>query len=473
MAGMVSLYPHQEEAVNRLNNGKILWGGVGSGKSLTAAAYYVRKESPKDVYVVTTAKKRDSLDWERDFAKFGIGKAEDASLGGLLHVCSWNDIGKLEGVEGAFFIFDEQRLVGSGAWTRSFLRITRRNTWILLSATPGDSWMDYIPVFIANGYYTNRTQFIREHVVYSPFSKFPKVAGYLNTGRLVWIRNELLVEMPYRKHTNRHTIEITVDHDKDLMDEVMKKRWHVYESRPLRDAAELFMVMRKVVNSSPSRKQAVMSLMQTHPALIVFYNFDYELEELRSLANITLEGKSTGPSLGPHTEGTDEWQTPKLANTISSEKALPKTFNGSFTALVAERQKKPSRSSKTAVPVNTDSQEKTPSTSTTLVVAEWNGHRHDPLPTSDRWVYLVQYAAGAEGWNCITTNAMVFYSLPYSYKLWHQAHGRIDRLNTKFTDLFYYVLLSNSRIDTLVKRALESKHNFNVSAHAKEFVDKT
>ena len=458
MAGMVSLYPHQEEAVNRLNNGKILWGGVGSGKSITAAAYYVRKESPKDVYIITTAKKRDSLDWEREFAKFGIGKAKDASLGGLLHVYSWNDIGKLEGVEGAFFIFDEQRLVGSGAWTRSFLRITRRNTWILLSATPGDSWMDYIPVFIANGYYTNRTQFIREHVVYSPFSKFPKVAGYLNTGRLVWIRNELLVEMPYQRHTKRHTIEIAVDHDKTLMDEVMKKRWHVYESRPLRDAAELFMVMRKVANSSPSRKQAVISLMQTHPRLIVFYNFDYELEELRSLAENMTDQNANGHSHGDSPEENERCliQTKKQEKKIITSKNFENGKNfGKNTVCVEEF------GSTLTIPTTHDS----------LVVAEWNGHKHDPLPTGDRWVYLVQYAAGAEGWNCVTSNAIVFYSLPYSYKLWHQAHGRIDRLNTTFTDLYYYVLLSNSKIDALVKRALESKHNFNVSAHAKEFAD--
>lgn len=486
MAGMVSLYPHQEEAVNRLNNGKILWGGVGSGKSLTAVTYYVRKESPKDVYVITTAKKRDSLDWERDFAKYGIGKAENASLGGLLHVCSWNDIGKLEGVEGAFFIFDEQRLVGSGAWTRSFIKITRRNTWILLSATPGDSWMDYIPVFIANGYYTNRTQFIREHVVYSPFSKFPKVAGYLNTGRLVWIRNELLVEMPYFKKTKRHTIEIPVEHDTALMEEVTKKRWHVYDSRPLRDAAELFMVMRKVVNSSPSRKQAVISLMQKHPRLIVFYNFDYELAELRSLVESMTDQKSSGHKHPELQESEfEQWKNKLHVNTeslgLESEKINFSHSNPTFTALVAER-KKTSRSKKItstssittfgstdqASNIEKDSSLTTSESSSTRI-AEWNGHKHQEIPNSDRWVYLVQYAAGAEGWNCISTDTMVFYSLPYSYKLWHQAHGRIDRLNTTFTDLFYYVLLSNSKIDTLVKRALESKRNFNESAHSKEF----
>ena len=386
----VDLYPHQEDALNRLNNGKILWGGVGTGKSLTAAAYYVRKELPKDVYVITTAKKRDSLDWEKEFAKFGIGKEASGTTGGLLHVDSWNNIGKYTGVEGAFFIFDEQRLVGAGDWTRQFIRISRRNTWILLSATPGDTWLDYIPVFIANGYYTNRTEFKREHVVYNSYTKFPKVEKYVNTGRLVRLRNDILVEMPYLRRTVRHSKDITVGYDVALLDEVVNKRWHVYESRPLRDVAELFMIMRKVVNSSPSRKLAILSLMQKHPKLIVFYNFDYELDALRSLASIT-------------------------------------------------------------------------------TVREWNGHKHQDLPDTDSWVYLVQYAAGAEGWDCIQTNATAFYSLPYSYKLWHQAHGRIDRLNTPFKDLFYYTLLSKSPIDFAVSKMLAKKRSFNESAFSKKF----
>lgn len=382
--GALALYPHQRDAVNRLANGKILWGGVGTGKSLTAATYYIEKESPRDVYVITTAKKRDSLDWEGEFAKFGVGKEPGGSVAGLLTVDSWNNISKYNHVYGAFFIFDEQRLVGSGKWTKSFLKIAKKNHWILLSATPGDTWMDYVPIFVANGLYKNRTDFTRTHVIFSPYVKFPKIDRYVETGRLIRQRNQLLVEMPMKRDTVRHTKTIHVDYDKELLDKVVKERWNVFEERPLKDVAEFFGVMRRVVNSSPSRLETIRNLTLTNPMLIVYYNFDYELDALRSLASTTL-------------------------------------------------------------------------------VAEWNGHKHQPLPTTNEWVYLVQYAAGAEGWNCVTTNTMAFYSLNYSYKLWHQAHGRIDRLNTPYRDLFYYVLMSNSAIDFAVRKALSEKRSFNES----------
>lgn len=380
---MVTLHPHQQDAVDKLTNGKILWGGVGTGKSITAVAYYMKNEAPKDVYVITTAKKRDSLDWDKEFSKFGVGRLRDGTVAGTLTVDSWNNIGKYQDVSGAFFIFDEQRLVGSGEWATKFLAIARRNRWILLSATPGDTWMDYVPVFIANGFYRNRTEFKREHVVYNSYAKFPKIDKYVQVGRLIRNRNSLLVEMPYERHTVRNCQDVVVEYDKKMMDRVIKDRWHVFESRPLRDVAELFMVMRKVVNSSPSRLQAVSDLLTAkHPRLIVFYNFDYELESLRSLASIT-------------------------------------------------------------------------------TVHEWNGHKHQELPTGDSWVYLVQYTAGSEGWNCITTDAMVFYSLTYSYKHWHQAHGRTDRLNTLYETLFYYTLMSKSMIDNAIRKSLDSKRSFN------------
>ena len=384
------LAEHQLKALKELSNGKILWGGVGSGKSRVAAAYYVKVEADADVFVITTAKKRDSLDWETEFARFGVGKELDATRAGRLVVDSWNNIAKYSGVRGAFFVFDEQRLVGSGQWADAFIKIARNNRWILLSATPGDTWMDYIPVFIANGFYKNRTEFKRKHVVYNTFTKFPKVDRYVGTGTLLRLRSQLLVEMPFVRHTTRHARVVDVEYDLDLWNQVVKARWNPFKNQPLRDVAELFSAMRRVVNSDVSRLRAVKQMIQErHSRLIVFYNFNYELMLLRSLA-------------------------------IDATAAIP-----------------------------------------TLQVAEWNGHRHQPIPDSESWLYLVQYTAGAEGWNCTTTDAICFYSLPYSWKLWEQAHGRIDRLDTLFSDLYYYRLISSATIDQIVWASLEAKKNFN------------
>ena len=398
---MIQLHPHQAEAVKKLGNGKILWGGVGTGKSLTAVAYYMEKEAPKDVYVITTAKKRDSGDWEGEFAKRAVGGVPEATVAGVLTVDSWNNIGKYSSVSGAFFIFDEQRIVGSGQWVTKFLAITRRNRWILLSATPGDNWMDYIPVFIANGFVRNRSEFKRDHVVYNPYTKFPKVQRYTSVGKLVRFRNQILVEMPYNRHTVRVEEDIICEYDPELLKEVMTKRWHVYENRPLKTVAELFLVMRRVVNSHGSRLEAIRRLLNTHPRLIVFYNFDFELSILRSMSSESISKKN-------------------------SDEDSKKTDDG-------------------------------------LKVAEWNGHKHQPIPTSERWLYLVQYAAGGEGWNCTDTNAMAFYSQPYSYKLWEQGHGRIDRLNSPYNRLFYYRLMSKTILDFGIKKSLEEKRNFNES----------
>jgi hypothetical protein len=382
----ISLYPHQREAVDALESGKILWGGVGTGKSRTAVAYYAEKQAPRDVYVITTAKKRDSLDWEKEFSGLGLSKYERSPVhNAKLFVDSWNNIAKYKNVRGAFFIFDEQRLVGSGAWTKAFEFIAKpqnNNTWILLSATPGDTWLDYMSVFIANGFYKNRSQFKREHVVYNTYSKFPKVERYIGVTKLKRLRAHLLVEMPFERHTTRVTQNIKVGYDQEKLNRVLKDRWNPYEDRPIRSLAEFFYVMRRVVYSDPSRLEAVRQHMRKHPRLIIFYNFDYELEILRKLS--------------------DE-----------------------------------------------------------IPVSEWNGHNHDEVPEGDRWVYLVQYTAGAEGWNCTTTNATLFYSLTYSYKQWHQAHGRIDRLNTPYTLLHYYVLLAEVAIDRAVLAALREKHSFN------------
>ena len=378
----MELMEHQLNAIELLGNGKILWGGVGAGKSATVLGYYMKAEAPKNIIVITTAKKRDSLDWEREAAKFGIGYAEGGTVAGQLEVNSWNNISKYEDLEGCFFIFDEQRLVGTGAWVKSFIKIARKNHWVLLSATPGDTWLDYAPVLIANGFYRNITDFKRQHVLYEPYLKFPKVKGYIGEQKLEILRNDILVEMPYVKETERYLNFTPVGYNAELLQSAIKTRWHPYEKRPIKDAAELFRVMRKIINSDRSRLEMVRFLLKFHPRLVVFYNFDYELEILRTLKD---------------------------------------TYN----------------------------------------VYEWNGHKKEHLPSSGDWVYLVQYVAGAEAWECTATDAMCLYSLTYSYKNFIQAQGRIDRLNNIHMKLYYYLFVSNSRVDGAIQKALERKKDFN------------
>lgn len=378
------LMPHQEDAVKRLSNGKILVGDVGVGKSFIASTYYARNESPKDVYVITTAKKRDSHDWEQEFVNVGVGVSRDATVHGIIKVDSWNNIQKYVDVKDAFFIFDEQRLVGSGVWVKSFLKIVKANNWILLSATPGDTWLDYIPVFLANGFYKNRTQFKSEHVVYSHHSKFPKVERYLGTKKLERLRDSVIVVVKYDRHTTRYIMWTPVEHDQKAVKLATKTRWDPFKDEPMKDAGGLFRVVRRLSNEDPSRVDRVKELMLKHPKLIIFYNFDYELDLLRTLSD-------------------------------------------------------------------------------DITTAEWNGHKHEDIPKTDRWLYFVQYTAGSEGWNCIETDAMVFYSLTYSYKTFYQAQGRIDRLNTPYTKLYYYVLNSSSWLDLAIKKAIFGKKDFNES----------
>lgn len=377
-----SLRPHQESALRRLRNGSVLYGGVGSGKSLVSVRYFLQHHGNQPVYVITTAKKRDSLDWQREFAAHGINLAGNEKCPGPLTIDSWNNIGKYARVSGALFIFDEQRLVGSGGWVKNFLKITGANSWILLSGTPGDTWLDYVPLFIANGFYKNRTAFKAEHVVYKPYMKFPVIERYMNVGKLVRLRNQILVHMPYERHTTRHTVKVPVEVNKDLMAMAIKRRWNPFEDQPIRRSPEFHAIQRKIANCDPSRVRELRKIHAAHKRVIVFYNFNYELELLRE----GLEG---------------------------------------------------------------------------ICTAEWNGHKHQEIPNSDDWIYLVQYTAGAEGWECIRTNATVFYSQTYSYKVFEQAYGRTDRMNTPYKDLYYYVMLSDSTIDRSIRRAMEEKRDFN------------
>lgn len=377
------LMPHQKEALQFLGEGKVLYGGVGSGKSAVALAYYIENQASRDLYVITTAKKRDSLEWVGEAAKFGVGEHPDSSVAGVLTVDSFNNLGNYLDVEDAFFIFDEQRLVGTGTWVKNFQKIAKKNRWILLSATPGDTWLDYAPLFIANGFYKNITDFKRQHVLYAPHIRYPMVVGYLGEAKLEKLRNELLVEMPYIKHTTRHINYMPVGYNEKLMEFSIRNRWNWMTNKPIQDMAELFRVMRRIVNTDPSRLHMVKMLLKVHPKLIIFYNFNYELKILR---NLRMFGISVG---------------------------------------------------------------------------EYNGFKKNAVPETDKWVYLVQYTAGAESWNCVSTNAMVLYSLTYSYKNFEQCQGRIDRLDTPFTDLYYYILESQADVDQGVKRALAAKKNFN------------
>lgn len=398
----MELYSHQIKAIDKLKNGSILCGDVGTGKSRTALAYYYTKvcggsmeindegswgdpTAPRDLFIITTAKKRDDCEWLKECIPFGIGSDPNISISGIkVTVDSWNNIRKYVNVYGAFFIFDEQRVCGYGAWVKAFFKITKKNQWILLSATPGDTWSDYIPVFIANGFYRNKTDFNSQHCIFSPYTNYPKIEKYVNIGTLMRHRQEILVRMKYRKQAEQHRLYIQTLYDKQLYLQVFKYRWDPYDNVPIDETGKLCYLLRKVVNSDISRLEAVRSILKDHKKVIVFYNFTYELEMLRDL----------------------------------------------FAAL--------------GIPFT-----------------EWNGQKHETISDGDTWGYFVQYSAGCEGWNCITTDTIIFYSQNYSYRMTVQASGRIDRMNTPFTDLYYYHLKSSSPIDSAIARALHNKKNFN------------
>lgn len=392
----VKLRDYQKEAIKKMKNGCILNGDVGSGKSLTALAYYIYCNggniddlyepmdglAVQDLYIITTARKRDTFEWDKELGICLLSRTDNIYSSKVV-VDSWNNIKKYTEVKDAFFIFDEQRVVGYGAWTKSFLKITKSNSWILLSATPGDSWSDYIPVFIANGFYKNKSEFIREHVIYRPFTTFPQIDRYTNTGRLMRLRDRILVDMSFKHETIQHHEDYICNYDISAYKTLIKDRWNIFENKPIESPPEFCYLLRKVCNSDITRLEAVKKLLKEHPKAIIFYNFDYELELLRGV----LEGEN-------------------------------------------------------------------------IPYAEWNGHKHQDIPEGQNWAYLVQYNA-SEGWNCVRTDTMIFYSQNYSYKTMIQAAGRINRLNTPFTDLYYYHLKSHSSIDISISRALKSKKKFN------------
>ena len=397
------LYDYQMDAVNRMKNGCILNGGVGSGKSRTGLYYYFKEQggsintdyvpmkNPRDLYIITTAMKRDSLEWEGELAYFLLSKDPELNYyTNKVVIDSWNNIQKYKNVNGAFFIFDEDRVTGKGKWVKAFLNIARKNKWIILSATPGDTWEQYIPVFVANGFYKNKTEFSREHIIYSRFTKYPKIDRYIGTGKLIRLRNQILIDMDFSRKTIAHHEDIYVKYDVMKYKDAMRTRWDPFKNEPIQQASGLCYVLRRIVNEDESRQVALLEIFEKHPKIIIFYNFDYELNILKGLYY-----------------GND------------------------------------------------------------CEIAEWNGHEHQLIPQSKKWVYLVQYAAGCEGWNCIRTDTIVFYSQNYSYKVLAQASGRIDRLNTPFRDLYYYHLKTRSGIDLAISKALSEKKQFNESRWVK------
>lgn len=408
---------YQLDAVKRMHTGCILCGGVGSGKSRTALTYFYSvnggnleesmffpMDNPKDLYIITTARKRDTLEWEGELIPFLLSsKPELNHYNNKVVIDSWNNITKYTDVTDAFFIFDEQRVVGYGTWVKSFLKITKSNEWILLSATPGDTWSDYIPVFIANGYYRNKSDFSRQHVVWARGVKYPKIDRYIATERLVRLRRRILVDMDYHKPTIRHHERVLVDYDPVFYKTLMRTRFNPDKNEPFSSAGDLCYGLRKAVNTDDSRVAAVIDLYKKSCGrVIIFYNYDYELEILRSCRY----GKD-------------------------------------------------------------------------VQIAEWNGHKHQPIPGLDcedpegyknlKWVFLVQYAAGSEGWNCTLTDTIIFYSASYSYKMMEQAAGRIDRRNTPYRDLYFYHLQSHAAIDVAIQRALKRKKKFNESSFVRGF----
>lgn len=402
--GIAGLSVDQEDALNRMRSGCILNGGVGSGKSRTALAFYYIScggqinsnkfsplTKPMNLYIITTARKRDDLEWDGELAQFGLSTDPKTSTCKNIKIIidSWNNIKKYCDIKDSFFIFDEQRVVGYGAWVKTFLKITKCNKWILLTATPGDKWEDYIPVFIANGFYRNKTDFTNKHIVYSRFTNFPSVARYLNEPLLIKLRNRILIKLNYNRITVANHEYVDVSYDKNLYDRVVHDRWNVYENKPIENASEYCSVLRRIVNSSPDRQIKLLEILEKRKKVIIFYNYNYELDILR-----------------------------KLLSDISYP----------FT--------------------------------------EWNGHKHEPLLEKDKWAYLVQYTAGAEAWNCITTDSMVFFSQSYSYKQMVQAAGRIDRRNTPYRNLYYYHFKSSAKIDSAISKCLKRKKQFSEKGFA-------
>lgn len=407
----VQLRPFQVDCVKHLRSGKVLAAGVGAGKSIMSLYWYVTqccaydkssnlngelfklKPSSPDLYIITTAKKRISQEWNDELLRFNLIAGSNSHGMGNVYVTidSWNNIRKYEGVKDAVFIFDEQRAIGSGVWAKAFVKIAKANKWLMCSATPADGWQDWCSIFIADGFHRNRTEFFRRHAVYSRFTKFPMITKWIDTDYLEKCRDAVLVTCTVPRDTERVWHDLTCGYDREAVKKAMKTRWNPETEAPFANANELVIYLRRLINTDKTRLSYASHVCKDHRRTIIFYSLNAELEEILKLES------ETG-----------------------------------------------------------------------IKVYQFNGHKHDPLPEGSDWIYAVQFFSGSEGWNCTTTDTILYWSLPYSYKQFEQAAGRIDRLDTKYKILNYYVMKSFSPLDISIGRALSNKKDFNLRAFMKK-----
>lgn len=397
------LKPEQQEAVDKLQSGMILVANTGAGKSRTGIYWYFKEnggafinddyqpmKDPKDLYIITTANKRDTHDWDRELSLYLLSTDPEVNYyHNKVVVNSWQQIAKYKDISDAYFLFDEDHLTGSGAWVKTFLRIAQHNKWIILTATPGDKYEDYGPVFVANGYFRSIYEFKQKHLVYDYRPGWPRFVKCIGTTRLDRLKQRIIVRMNYEHDAEVHEKDILCEFDKELYKVVVKRRWDPYRNAPIENASQFCYCLRKITNLDESRIEACKQIVNEKNRVIIFYNHDPELELLKSV----YWGKD-------------------------------------------------------------------------ISVAELNGHAHEAIPSTPKWVYLVNYAAGAEAWECTKTDTVIFYSLNYSYKTMVQAAGRIDRRNTPFSDLYYYRLKSRAPIDLAIEKCLKEKKTFNENTFA-------
>lgn len=373
----VTFKDYQKRAINQMHNGCILCGGVGAGKSLTSLGYIDKVYPSGTVYIITPARKRNTGEWFDDIRKNDMDETRFV-------VDSWNNLSKYKDVKDAFFLFDEQKVSGKGTWAKSLIRIAKSNQWILLSATPGDTYDDYATVLIANGFVRNRTTWYDEYCV-TKSQPFFHIVDHKNKDVIDMMIRRIFIKMDYQSDKKRIERVIPIQaRSAGEEKEILMTHKAPGAQMPFTTFAAAIAYVRMNCYDKSKKTEALRKIIEKHKKIIVFYNF--------------------------------------LSEKLEIERA--------------------------AIDAN-------------VTINFYNGQRHDPIPDTDEWVYGVQYNSGAEAWNCITTNAMVFYSPNYSYKTMEQAHGRIDRVNSPYECLYYYMLLNELNIDNKVMNALSSKKDFN------------